>query len=205
LGSLGLRVDNLINSLFADMKTELLIITALESELKRDVLPQGVKIIYSGIGKINATLTTLKAIQELQPKRILNFGTAGKVNPGLHGLLEIARVIQRDMQTEPLAPRGCTPFCFRPHEYISIGGEYVCGTGDSFVTAHDPWLHEQKVDVVDMELFAIAAVAHQYDISWQSFKYITDDANENSGNDWRERVNHGQMLFVDKLHEVLKY
>ena len=185
------------------MKTELLIITALESELKRAALPQGVGIVYSGIGKINATLTTLKAIQELQPKRILNFGTVGKVNPHLHGLLEIARVIQRDMHTEPLAPRGRTPFCPRPPEYLSMGGEHLCGTGDSFVTAHDPWLHEQKVDVVDMELFAIAAVAHDLGVPWQSLKYITDNANEDSGNDWQEKVHHGQELFLQKLKDVL--
>jgi len=187
------------------MKTELLIITALESELKRAALPQGVEIVYSGIGKINATLTTLKAIQELQPKRIVNFGTAGKVNLQLQGLLEIARVIQRDMQTEPLAPRGQTPFCPRPSEYFSLSGEHVCGTGDNFVTALDPWLHVHKVDVVDMELFAIATVAYQLGIPWQSFKYITDDANEDSGNDWQEKVNHGQTLFLEKLTDVMKF
>ena len=157
------------------MKTELLIITALESELKREFLPLGVEIIYSGVGKINATLTTLKAIQEFQPKRILNFGTAGKVNQNLQGLLDISRVIQRDMQTEPLAPRGQTPFSTRPQEYWSLSGVHVCGSGDSFVTTYDPWLHTQKVDVVDMELFAIATVAHQFNVPWQSFKYITDD------------------------------
>ena len=48
----------------ADMKTDLLIITALESELKRDVLPSGVEIVYSGLGKINAALTSLKAIDQ---------------------------------------------------------------------------------------------------------------------------------------------
>lgn len=186
------------------MKTELLIITALESELKRESLPPEVRIVYSGIGKINATLTTLKAIQELQPKSILNFGTAGKVNPNLQGLLQIARVIQRDMQTEPLAPRGITPFCQRPFEYFSLGGNYVCGTGDSFVTAHDPWLHSQKVDVVDMELFSIATVAYQSNIPWQAYKYITDDANEDAGKDWEAKVNHGQELFLEKLSEILR-
>ena len=132
------------------MKAELLIIVALEPELKREVLLAGVNNIYSGAGKINAAVSTLKAIQEFHPQRIINFGTAGKVNPQLNGLLEIARVIQRDMQTEPLALRGRTPFCSKPHEYFSIGGAHLCGSGDSFVTAHDSWLHEQKVDVVDM-------------------------------------------------------
>ena len=185
------------------MKTELLIITALESELKREALPSGVEIIYTGIGKINATITSIKAINQYSPKRILNFGTAGKIKPELHGLLEIGKVIQRDMQAEPLAPRGSTPFCVRPQEYLSTG-QFVCGSGDSFVTAHDPWLHSLGVDVVDMELFAIAAVAHDYQIPWQSFKYITDDANENSGEDWHAKVHHGQDLFLEKMRGMLR-
>lgn len=185
------------------MKTELLIITALESELKREALPSGVEIIYTGIGKINATITSIKAINQYSPKRILNFGTAGKIKPELHGLLEIGKVIQRDMQAEPLAPRGSTPFCVRPQEYLSTG-QFVCGSGDSFVTAHDPWLHSLGVDVVDMELFAIAAVAYEHRIPWQSFKYITDDANENSGEDWHAKVHHGQDLFLEKMKGMLR-
>lgn len=185
------------------MKTELLIITALESELKREALPSGVEIVYTGIGKINAVITSIKAINQYSPKRILNFGTAGKIKPDLHGLLEIGKVIQRDMQAEPLAPRGSTPFCVRPQEYLSTG-QFVCGSGDSFVTAHDPWLHSLGIDVVDMELFAIAAVAHDHQIPWQSFKYITDDANESSGKDWHAKVHHGQDLFLNKMRDMLR-
>jgi adenosylhomocysteine nucleosidase len=185
------------------MKTNLLIITALESELNHISVPSGVEIVYTGIGKINAAINSLRAIHQFTPERIINFGTVGKVNSQLEGLLEIGKVIQRDMQTEPLAPRGTTPFCDRPKEFLSTGN-IVCGTGDSFVTAHDPWLHSQGVDVVDMELFAIAAVAHQYAIPWQSYKYITDSANEDSGSDWQQKVHHGQELFLDALSRILK-
>jgi adenosylhomocysteine nucleosidase len=184
------------------MKTDLLIITALESELKRNALPSGVEIIYSGIGKINAALTSAKAINQLSPRKIMNFGTAGKVNPQLDGLLEIGKVIQRDMMAEPLAPRGTTPFCDRPQEYLS-SGKYICGSGDSFVSTADPWLLSQGVDVVDMELFAIAYVANYHQIPWHSYKYITDDANESSANDWHQKVNHGQDLFIEKLKQLL--
>jgi adenosylhomocysteine nucleosidase len=185
------------------MKTEFLIITALESELNRSALPKGARIAYSGMGKINATATCIHAIHELKPKRIINFGTVGKINPDLHGLLEIGKVIQRDMMTAPLAPRGHTPFCERPAEYLSMGGNHICGTGDSFVTEYDPWLAEQSIDVVDMELFAIASVAYQFQIPWQSFKYVTDDANQDSGHEWHHRVNHGQELYLEKLKELL--
>lgn len=185
------------------MKKDLLIITALETELKPELIPQGIDILYTGIGKINAAMTTYRAIAKYQPARIVNFGTAGRITLHLEGLIEIGRVIQRDMNAEPLAPRGKTPFSRDPIEYQSIGGQYRCGTGDSFVNAKDEWLLHQKVDVVDMELFAIAAVAHHHQIPWQSFKYITDEANEESGKNWQERVHHGQELFLNKLQELL--
>jgi adenosylhomocysteine nucleosidase len=185
------------------MKAELLIITALESELKREALPSGVEIVYSGIGKINAAMTSIKAIHQYSPKKIVNFGTAGKIKPELQGLLEIGKVIQRDMVAEPLAPRGSTPFCKRPQEYLSTG-QFLCGTGDSFVISKDPWLHSQGVDVVDMELFAIAAIAHDHQIPWQSFKYITDDANENSGDEWQAKVHHGQDLFLERVRDLFR-
>lgn len=186
------------------MKTDCLIITALESELKKSALPKGVEIVYSGIGKINATIATIQAITEFLPKKIINFGTVGRVNPSLSGLIEIGKVIQRDMSTEPLAPRGKTPFCIRPYEYQSTG-EFICGTGDSFVTDQDPWLQENKVDVVDMELFAIAAAAHQFNVPWYSYKFITDDANADSGNHWQDRVQHGEQLFLEVLRKNLSY
>jgi adenosylhomocysteine nucleosidase len=106
------------------------------------------------------------------------------------------------MMAEPLAPRGKTPFCERPYEYLS-SGRHVCGSGDSFVTTTDPWLLSQGVDVVDMELFAIAYVAYHHQIPWHSYKYITDDANESSANDWHQKVNHGQDLFIEKLKQLL--
>ena len=91
-----------------------------------------------------------------------------------------------------------------PVKYHSSSGLYICGTGDSFVNSRDDWLHQQKVDLVDMELYAIAAVAHHHNIPWQSFKYITDDANEQSGDDWQGKVNHVQELYLLKLDELLK-
>ncbi len=102
------------------MKSELLIITALESELKQADLPSDVKIVFTGIGKVNAALESAKAIQAYQPKLIINFGTVGKITAGLNGLLSIRKVIQRDMVAEPLAPRGMTPFCPHPYEYSRL-------------------------------------------------------------------------------------
>ena len=184
------------------MPNNTLIITALKNELDQTKLPLGVHLVYSGVGKINATMTTLKAIEQYKPKHLINFGTAGSIKSNLSGLLEIRRVIQRDMIAEPLSPRGRVPFCERPHEYFSTSGQHTCATGDSFVTAKDPWLDHQGVDVVDMELYAIAAVAHAYGLPWTSFKYITDHTNDESASDWNTKVNRGQDLFLQQLRSL---
>ncbi|MEI7531208.1 MAG: 5'-methylthioadenosine nucleosidase [Betaproteobacteria bacterium] len=181
------------------MKNSLIIIAALESEINSNSLFHHIPIIYSGIGKINATLATVKAIAQFNPSLIINYGTAGKINPTISGLVKINRVLQRDMQAEPLAPRGTVPFSTKPNVYISNSLGHTCATGDSFVTQHDEWLIEHNVDLVDMELFAIAAVAHEYNLPWLSFKHISDDANQDSGKEWSNRVHLGEEAFWNEL------
>ncbi|MEY3931734.1 MAG: hypothetical protein RLZZ259_616 [Pseudomonadota bacterium] len=181
--------------------SKILIVTALENELSKVRLPSHVNIVYCGVGKVNAVVSTIKAINKFSPTILLNYGTAGKVNSNISGILPIAKVVQRDMNAEPLSPRGITPFCLTPNEYHSGRDGYICGSGDSFVTSHDPWLLAQKIDLVDMELFGIAAVAYDNKLPWHSFKYITDDANESSGSDWADRVSHGEDLFIEILKQ----
>jgi len=184
------------------MRANLIVLTALRPELDHLNMPMGIQVFYTGIGKINATITALEAIAQTRPSLIVNFGTVGAVSEDISGLLQIKRVVQRDMIAEPLSPRGRVPFCERPHEYFSTQGSYTCGTGDSFVTTKDPWLEEQGVHVVDMELFAIAAVAHAHGLPWLSYKYVTDFTNEESGQAWHEKISLGEALFLDQLRQL---
>jgi len=181
------------------MKNSLVVIVALEDELNQEILSSHIPIIYSGIGKINASIATFKAIRIYNPTLIINFGTVGRITPHLSGLIQIGSVIQRDMIAEPLAPRGSVPFSKKPNKFFSISDGHICGTGDSFVTQQDDWLIQNRVDVVDMELFAIASVAHDHNIDWLSFKFISDDANESASQEWSKHVNQGQKLFLEKL------
>lgn len=176
-----------------------LIFVALEGELNAKALPPSLPLIYCGVGKVNAALATQRAIHELKPNHIINFGTAGRVSTHLHGLQPVAKVVQRDMNAEPLAPRGVTPLMDGPHHFESGHEGVICGTGDSFVTSRDEWLHENKIDIVDMELFAIAAAAHRANVKWSAYKFISDDANEGAAEDWRAKVNHGEELFITEL------
>lgn len=182
--------------------TRVAILVALPEELSFEASPElkgRFQIIYTGVGKVNAAYLTTKYVLSMRPSLLLNFGSAGRIAPNVSGLVEVSSVIQRDMAAEPLAPRGKTPFSNAPHELHSNQSGVRCGTGDSFVTSHDDWLQEQSVDIVDMELFAIAAVCEREGIPWRSFKYISDDANGDAGKDWSENLRAGQALLVEKL------
>lgn len=184
------------------MEKPVIIIAALPQELEASQVPRQVPVVFGGVGKINAAMATYEAITRFRPRLIVNFGTAGRINKQLKGLVSIASVVQRDMVTEPLAPRGRVPFSPEPHLLESGLDGSVCGTGDSFVTAHDPWLTDNGVDLVDMELFAIASVARRAGIPWLSWKFLSDDADGASGETWSDQVHRGQSLFLEQLHTL---
>ena len=145
---------------------------------------------HIGVGKINATFNTLKFIDELNPDLIINFGTAGAKKKGLSGLIECTRFYQRDMDVRTLNFKlGETPFDDINEILISDG--YSCGSGDNFVDKKI----EMEVDVVDMEAYAIAKVCKKKSIKFRCFKYISDNADSNSSNDWKENLKKGSNLF----------
>jgi adenosylhomocysteine nucleosidase len=183
--------------------TTILVLTALKIELNAHRTPDGVDVIHGGVGKINAAIATTAAILAARPALVVNYGTCGKITENLRGLLEVSHVVQRDMMAMPLAPRGVTPLCDDYRILTSGHGTAVCGTGDSFVTSTDHWLTENKIDVVDMELFAIAHVCKRFGVPWRAFKFITDDANEFAHEHWTANVADGEDLFWDALNEQI--
>lgn len=184
----------------------ILILTALPNELNAADAPPDVDVRYCGVGKVNAALHATQAILERRPALVINFGTAGKIDPLHDGLLEVAAVVQRDMMAMPLAPRGVTPLMPQDQQPPRLESGYpgvICGTGDSFVTASDAWLLEQKIDLVDMELFAIARVCRHFGVPWRAFKFITDGADDDAALDWEAKVHLGAELFWRHLPQVL--
>jgi adenosylhomocysteine nucleosidase len=185
------------------MSRKFLVLTALASELDTARAPEGVEVVFTGVGKINTTMATLLAIQAQGPALVINYGTAGKINAKLRGLVEVAHVVQRDMIAEPLAPRGRTPYSPELDKLSSGQDGIICGTGDSFVTSVDPWLAANHVDIVDMELVAIAQVCQRQAVPWRAFKFITDDANDFAAEHWTANVADGQELFWDAVRHLL--
>jgi len=154
---------------------------------------------HVGVGKINATYNTLRLINIYKPKIIINYGTAGAINNKLQGIVECTKFFQRDMDVRSLDFKlGETPFDTMK-EIITSEKGYSCGTGDSFVNKKI----EIKTDVVDMEAYAIAKVCKLQNIDFKCFKYISDNADENSTKDWNQNLKMGAKAFsvyiIDKF------
>jgi len=173
---------------------KILILVALQDELDANEI-RDFKVYYSGVGKVNAAIKTLQVIQKHSPNLIINFGTAGSLNPQLSGLIEVGSFYQRDMDASPLGFEiGQTPF--EDEKEISFGRQGVsCGTGDKFVT-RTPTL---KTDIVDMEAFAIAKVCKLKNIDFRCFKFISDNADNEAKDDWVDNVSLGAKLFVERI------
>ena len=154
-------------------------------------------LFYTGVGKVNAAIVASEVIAKYRPRRIINFGTAGgiTVEPGFY---QCTRFVQRDMTCEALGcVPGQTPFETRVHIGNSTG--LTCSTGDNFVM--NPEL-EVPADVVDMEAYAIAKACAKYHVEFECWKYISDQANHDAHNDWKQQVAQGQSHYISKLKEL---
>jgi adenosylhomocysteine nucleosidase len=53
-----------------------------------------------------------------------------------------------------------------------------------------------------MEAYAIAKACEKYGVEFVCWKYISDQANQNAHNDWKQQVSQGQSHYVNKLKEL---
>jgi adenosylhomocysteine nucleosidase len=181
----------------------IIVVAALESEFFTTNGPIK-KIYYTGIGKINSTRLTTELILETKPDLILNVGTAGCLRKELLGhVFGVNEVIERDMIAEPLSPRGTVPLSNQLPVLKSSFGTAVCATGDSFVTSNEQWLIDNHVDLVDMELFAIAKVAAHYGVEWKSIKFASDLADENAAEHWNDSLEKANLKISEMIELAL--
>jgi len=179
----------------------ILLVVALEAELPYNKLPYASHVVYTGVGKVQAATALAKSLcKATKPDLIINYGTAGGLNPMVTGLNEISAFVQRDFNAEPQAPRGTIPFSDPKVGDIKTNTSNAgvrCGTGDSFVMEADPWFTDADIDCVDMEGWALAYVAKTHGIPFRSFKYISDMADENAAEEWAKNVADGAEKFLE--------
>jgi adenosylhomocysteine nucleosidase len=176
----------------------ILLLVAMPEELAN--APQGMTLVHTGIGKVNAAWRTAQALAAHNPDMVINFGTAGAVTNGLQGLIEVGATVQRDMDVRALGvPLGATPFEEDSTEIRFSPAMLICGTGDSFAASAP----EMPCDLVDMELYAIAKLCRAAQIPLRAFKYISDNADDAAPTDWREALRYAQDAFLARLGQGL--
>jgi len=178
---------------------KILTIVALPMEIPMEDWDSRSRIIYSGVGKINASIKLVEAVQIFKPELVVNLGTAGSIRSEIVGTVEVDTVIERDFDAFPLCDRGLIPFEEGNNRYFSDYEGVVCASGDSFVRESDTYLKLMKVDIVDMELIAIARVCNKFNIPWRSFKFISDYIGQNIEHQWHGGVVKANKALIEKF------
>jgi adenosylhomocysteine nucleosidase len=188
----------------------MLVVAALRAELAGVFEAADVRVLYCGVGKVNAAITltrdlTRYALQCEPMPLVLNFGSAGSRRFGTGTLVACHQFVQRDMNVGALgfAP-GVTPFddappCLSFEPLFKELPPAVCGSGDSFATGTtdlDYAVADRRCDVVDMEAYALAKVCWQEHAAFACAKYVSDGADHTAANDWQSNAHKAADEFL---------
>lgn len=170
---------------------DVLVVVALADESAGLLERAGADVLYTGVGKVNATYALTRRLVECRAMGralplVLNLGTAGSRVFPTGSLVACHRFIQRDMDATALGfAAGVTPFDPTPAELVVDRRlphlpAALCSSGDSFLTAEHPLAGE----VVEMEAFALARVCLAEGVTFACAKYVTDGLDTQSAGDW---------------------
>lgn len=155
-------------------------VIAMESEANcvRPYLKADDKLYVSGIGKVNAAATTMKAILEHKPDLVINVGLAGGMKSEMEvaGLYEVSAAVEYDFDLTDLnhTPKGqkderLSPFI--PVKSLGLYRKEILLTGDSFA---DEATELYDAGLRDMEGAAIADVCDKAGVDFVSVKCVSD-------------------------------
>ena len=127
--------------------------------------------------------------------REVSFATAGSLRSEPVGqLLRVNRMLHRNMDGRPLADFVDTPFDERPAAGVIdfCGDRISLSTGDNFLTTPP----DLASDIVNMEAYAIAKACIRAGVPYTRWKFVTDQADENATENWRDNVEKGAAAFI---------
>jgi adenosylhomocysteine nucleosidase len=183
------------------MSKRVILFVALPSELPKELVPDGVEIHYTGVGKVNAAIKAVEVLKGLNPNDVvvLNYGSAGGPDAFVGHLFKCKTFVQRDMDARPFAKETVTPF--DDIVWIGLGletdridfnglGYHICYTQD--------WFESSPNMICDMEAYSLAKVCKIFGFDFTSYKYVSDSGNPD---DWEANHNKGIQLFLNELNK----
>lgn len=149
-----------------------------------------IALVKSGIGKVNAAITSQYLIEHFNPKLIINTGVAGGLqNVSVGDVVAAENVTYYDTWCGPGTEKGMADGCPRRLPCKVIGGITKSGlfaSGDMFVCEREliRSIKERVPDAVavDMESGAIAQVCYRNYVEFSCIRVISDTPDEQSDN-----------------------
>ena len=198
------------------------------TEQDREMLElMGITLIMTGVGTLNACMAAMKSIAA-GADYIVNIGTAGSHTLPVGTVMQATGYVRRDVDATlimrsitdeegntifPDFPKFLMPFendiVLKPerlHNTDLVQG--LVFTGDNTHGHTETNEMYPKFDCVEMEAYAIAKVCIDAGVPFDSFKFISDGAGENVGEEWNQNADsipwshllieiaHNWMLFV---------
>jgi nucleoside phosphorylase len=179
---------------------KVILFVALPSELPKELIPNGIDVHYTGVGKINAAIKATEVLKGLDPKNtiVINYGSAGS-NLQKNHIYKCVKFLQGDMNAEPFAKSGETPFdeLIYPdleNEITFDGNGHICCTQDQFEKNPNDNM------IYDMEAYSIAKICKVNGFYFASFKYISDSGDSD---DWQKNHDKGSHAFGQLLNTLI--
>lgn len=221
IGAMAIEVDNLIAKLDgADTKTY-----SGVNFVSGKIFGADVVIAKCGMGKVNAAICAQTMILMYRTKIVINTGVAGAVSPLVDiGDIVIAKsAVQHDMDLSPIGLKKgfiheigaifipCAPAIVYHLEKAAqkVGGNYYVGavaTGDQFINTGGAknYITENFGGLAcEMEGGAIAHVCAVNGVSCGIVRTISDNANNDSPEDFNEFLNEAAEKSVKIMCEFL--
>ena len=176
------------------------LVVALEEELEG--LNGEYNVLYTGVGKVNAAITLTKYLTENPDiDLVINYGTAGGVNPDMKGMLHIGKFVQSDMDCRDFGfEQFQTPFESNTSEIVVDSKGFTCYTQDKFATT----IPDGYCNCVDMESYALAKVCMVFDKKFKCMKFISDIIGQgDQTSDWEANKSLGVQMFESSLKDLI--
>jgi adenosylhomocysteine nucleosidase len=186
-----------------------------------------VVLLKSGIGKVNAAMSTTILMERYQPDYIINTGSAGGFNPDLNvgDLIISTEVCHHDVDATAFGyeygqvPQ--MPLAYPADEKLIAVAEKAAeelegmkivkgliGSGDSFmsdpVRVNDVKEKFPEMQAAEMEGSAIAQVCYQYGIPFVVIRSLSDIAGKNSGITFDQFIETASKNSAQHVLNILK-
>jgi adenosylhomocysteine nucleosidase len=163
-----------------------------EVEIQGEIL--NYPVIFSGIGKINATIAAMTAFN-LGYNEIINIGSCGSLHLSVGDIVKVG-IVYQDIDATPLSPYGITPFEANSLQVVlDVKSSTTCFTTDYFYDNPQQLKYSkyylemiEKCSIFDMECFSIAKVCKRFGIKFSSYKWVSDNGEHS---DWKENCKIG--------------